>query len=156
MIKSEPDDIFDLKDRIIVITGGLGQLGMQYAIALHDKGAKIVILDYNTDFNINSSKLKDINDENLIFVSADVTNKESLKNALRQILEVWGSPYGLINNAALDSPPNSDSSENGPFEDYPVESFEKIMDVNVKGVFLASQIFGNQMAKNSKGSILNI
>lgn len=156
MIKSDPGDIFDLTDRIIVITGGLGQLGTQYAIALHGKGAKIVILDYDTDFDIDSSKLKNINDKNLIFVSADVTNKESLGNALQQILEVWGAPYGLINNAALDSPPNSNSSENGPFEEYPVESFEKIMDVNVKGVFLASQIFGNQMSKNFKGSILNI
>ena len=156
MIKDESTDIFDLNGRIVVITGGLGQLGTQYAVSLHNKGAKVVILDYDTEFDIETSKLNEINDDNFMFISADVTDKESLGNSLNQILDNWGPPYGLINNAALDSPPNADTSENGPFEEYPVASFEKIMDVNVKGVFLCSQIFGNQMAKNGKGSIVNI
>ena len=156
MTDSANKDIFDIKDRIVIVTGGLGQLGTQYSIALHNKGAKVVLIDYNSDFNIEISQLSEINDSNFMFISSDVTDKKSLENALDKITNIWGFPYGLINNAALDSPPNSDSSENGPFETYPVGSFEKIMDVNVKGVFLCSQIFGHEMTKNEKGSIINI
>jgi NAD(P)-dependent dehydrogenase (short-subunit alcohol dehydrogenase family) len=156
MSKLDNKDIFDLKGRIVIVTGGLGQLGTQYAIALHNKGARVAIVDYDTEFIINNSKLEVINDNDFMFISSDVTDKKSLENALDRITNKWGHPYGLINNAALDAPPNADSTENGPFETYPVGSFEKIMDVNVKGVFLCSQIFGHQMAKNEKGSIVNI
>ena len=67
-----------------------------------------------------------------------------------------GVPTGLINNAALDSPPDSDANETGPFESYPESSWDKVMDVNVKGVFLCCQVFGLAMANAGRGSIINV
>ena len=67
-----------------------------------------------------------------------------------------GVPHVLINNAAIDSPPGAPIEETGPFEKYPEESWDKVIDVNLKGTFLACQIIGGLMAKNKIGSIINI
>jgi NAD(P)-dependent dehydrogenase (short-subunit alcohol dehydrogenase family) len=91
-----------------------------------------------------------------MFIAADVTRRGSLEAALRQVESAWGVPQGLINNAALDAPPNAPAEENGPFETYPESSWDKVMEVNVKGVLLCCQVFGGQMAAAGRGSIVNI
>ncbi len=62
----------------------------------------------------------------------------------------------LVNNAALDSPPDAPAEEVGPFEDYPEQSFDAVMDVNVKGTFLCCQAVGAAMAREGRGSIVNV
>jgi NAD(P)-dependent dehydrogenase (short-subunit alcohol dehydrogenase family) len=92
-----------------------------------------------------------------LFVAADVRRRASLEDGLRAIRQRWGeAPYGLVNNAALDSPPDAPIEENGPFETYPEASFEKVMEVNVKGVLLCCQVLGQEMAAAGRGSIVNI
>ena len=93
---------------------------------------------------------------NLEFFQADVTRRDSLENALKGVNERWGVPYALINNAALDSPPNAPAEENGPFETYPAASWQRVLDVNVNGVFQSCQVIGGQMAQSGAGSIINI
>ena len=73
-----------------------------------------------------------------------------------QITSKFGTPTVIVNNAAIDSPPSAPLEENGPFEDYPEESWDKVIDVNLKGVYLCCQVFGAVMAKAGKGSIINI
>ena len=68
----------------------------------------------------------------------------------------FGVPTVLINNAAIDSPPSSPPEENGPFEEYPESSWDKVMSVNLKGVHLCCQVFGGAMALEGRGSIINI
>ncbi|SNR66849.1 NAD(P)-dependent dehydrogenase, short-chain alcohol dehydrogenase family [Humidesulfovibrio mexicanus] len=94
--------------------------------------------------------------ESICYVHADVTDRCSLEAALTCIASRWEAPFGLINNAALDSPPGSPAEENGPFESYPNASFRRVMEVNVTGVFLACQVFGGAMAKAGRGSVVNI
>jgi NAD(P)-dependent dehydrogenase (short-subunit alcohol dehydrogenase family) len=145
-------NLFSVQDKIIIITGGLGQLGRQFSKILEDNGAKVVVFD--------KKKPSEIADEqsrvNYLYLEVDVTDKVSIQECLAIIKTKWGIPDGLINNAALDSPPGSSAEENGPFETYPELSFEKIMDVNVKGVFLMSQVVGGAMAEAGRGSIINI
>jgi NAD(P)-dependent dehydrogenase (short-subunit alcohol dehydrogenase family) len=62
----------------------------------------------------------------------------------------------LVNAAALDSPPDAPAEEVGPFEHYPISSFDQVMDVNVKGTLLACQVVGARMAEAGRGSIVNI
>ena len=62
----------------------------------------------------------------------------------------------MINNAALDSPPDAPESEVGPFEDYPESSYEKVMDVNIKGTFLCCQVVGKLMSNQKSGIVINI
>jgi hypothetical protein len=80
----------------------------------------------------------------------------SLQQAKEFIAGHFGTPTVLINNAAIDSPPSAPPEENGPFEDYPEESWDKVMDVNLKGVYLCCQVFGATMAKAGQGSIINV
>jgi len=151
------DNLFNVQDKIIVITGGLGQLGRQYSLALLERGAKVAVIDLNIDKNTVAEKFREhSNNKNLLFISADITQKDSIKSALTQINTTFGTPHALVNNAALDSPPNAPVEENGPFEHYPETSWDEVMKVNVKGVFLCCQAIGGQMAEAGRGSIINI
>ena len=151
------ENLFGLKDKIVVITGGLGQLGRQFSLALVDRGAKVAIFDTQA----NEKKIierfgRELGEAGLAFLTVDITQSSSVKAGLREVMGRWGAPHALINNAALDSPPNAPVEENGPFETYPESSWDKVMEVNTKGVFLCCQIVGGQMAEAGRGSIINI
>ena len=150
-------NLFSIKDKTVVVTGGLGQIGSSYCQILGERGANIVILDsseYNLPLEHNTTNL--IDNGQAIYIQTDITDKKSLYNALNKIESEFGTPFGLINNAGLDSPPNSSSQSNGPFEEYDEKIWDKVIDVNLKGVFLSCQILGSAMAKNGAGSIINI
>ena len=147
---------FDLDGRVVIVTGGLGQLGGSFANALLDGGARVAVMDISDDRDRAKTPLSAAGPERLMLLAADVTSKPSLKAALARIEAVWGAPFGLINNAAIDAPPGAPASENGPFEDYPDASLDRMLDVNVKGVIFCCQVFGSAMAKAGRGSIVNI
>ena len=145
---------FEISKKVIVITGASGQLGTFYSKSFLELGAYVVGIDISQS---ERSKMLSVNFPNqYLYLNANVTSREELKKALETVIDIFGSPDVLINNAALDSPPSSSSSENGPFEDYPESSWNQVLEVNLKGTFLCCQIFGAHMAKESKGSIINI
>lgn len=146
------EDRFALDGRTMVVTGGLGQLGRAFVRALLDAGARVAVIDAadptSADFGVGEDRVK-------VF-QADITQRAQLEGVLGAIEADWGTPHGLVNNAALDSPPDSPASENGPFEDYPEASFDRVMAVNVKGTVLCCQVFGGAMARAGRGAIVNI
>lgn len=151
------DTVFDVHDRVIIITGGMGQLGRQFTRSLCDAGAKVAVFDKaieRTAFEQYFGKY--IQSDQVMDVLVDITSRESIEAGIRRVNLKWGVPYGLINNAAIDVPPDAPVEENGPFENYPARSFERIMAVNVQGTVLCCQIMGGQMAKEGRGSIINI
>jgi NAD(P)-dependent dehydrogenase (short-subunit alcohol dehydrogenase family) len=151
------DPLFDVAGRVIVVTGGLGQLGRQYTLALAERGARVAVLDLEATAAKMKEKTQALADgRDVMFVPADVTQRGSLETALARIVEKWETPFGLINNAAIDAPPNAPAAETGPFENYPVESWDKVMEVNATGAFLCCQVFGAAMATAGRGSIINI
>lgn len=154
MTAPEPD-LFRLDGRVVVITGGLGQLGLQFARAVLRQGGSPAILDV-ADEAAAASLLPEAAPGRLLYRQADVTVRESLESALDAVCSRLGRPSGLINNAALDSPPGAPAGENGPFELYPEASWDRVMEVNVKGVMLASQVFGGAMARGGGGAIVNV
>jgi NAD(P)-dependent dehydrogenase (short-subunit alcohol dehydrogenase family) len=155
-MKESSSDLFKVTSRVIVITGGMGQLGRQYALFLRQHQARIVVLDVTADDRKAIRSRFGAAARNMLFIKADLTQRASLEAALRTIRKKWGVPHALINNAALDSPPGSPAEENGPFETYPESSWDQVMDVNAKGVFLCCQVFGGAMAQAGRGSIINI
>jgi NAD(P)-dependent dehydrogenase (short-subunit alcohol dehydrogenase family) len=151
------DGLFALSDRVVVVTGGLGQLGRQFTRVLLDHGARVVVLDLpDSGRDVLRAAGMEVDGKRLLYVSGDVTRRDSLEKALATIRDSWGGVYGLINNAALDSPPGASAKENGPFEEYPEASWDRVIDVNLKGVFLCCQIFGGDMARVGSGSIVNV
>lgn len=150
-------DIFSVEGKVVVVTGGLGQLGETYACALAERSAKVATIDIGDVPAEGYDSFKDnVTSGQIQHYVVDITQRVALKNTLDMIRQSMGEPEVLINSAALDSPPGAPESEVGPFETYPERSFEKVMDVNVNGTFLCCQVFGGAMAENGKGSIVNI
>jgi NAD(P)-dependent dehydrogenase (short-subunit alcohol dehydrogenase family) len=149
------DALFDVAGRVAVVTGGLGQLGRQFVATLAGRGALVAIVDRRQDEELVARRFGDLPGR-VISVAADLTRRAEIEAALAVIERELGTPHILINNAALDAPPDAPASENGPFEQYPEESWDKVMEVNVKGVMLACQVIGGAMAEAGRGSIINI
>jgi NAD(P)-dependent dehydrogenase (short-subunit alcohol dehydrogenase family) len=148
------DSLFDVSREVVLITGISGQLGGEYAKSFLQCGAQVVGLDVRPSAGCELLQTK--YPQHFMFCEADVTSKVSLHRALDQVMSAFGTPTVLINNAAIDSPPSAPPEENGPFEDYPEASWDKVVDVNLKGVYLCCQVFGAAMAKAGKGSIINV
>jgi len=149
------DPLFAVAGRVVVVTGGMGRLGGHFAQALRKRGARVAVLDIAVDEGTVAQRYGG-DREGLLFVRADVTNAASLEAALATVEQAWGPPHALVNNAAIDAPPDAPPEENGPFERYPEDSWDRVMAVNTKGVFLCARTFGARMAREGRGSIVNI
>ncbi|GAN29272.1 SDR family oxidoreductase [Legionella pneumophila] len=139
--------MFSIENKVIVVTGGSGNLGSNLVRYLADQGACVASIDLQHDDCWNGLIMQ---------LNADVTDKTALTTAREKIEQKWGGIDGLVTCAAIDSPPDASSKDNGPFEDFSEETFDKVMNVNVKGVFLSCQVFGKAMEKRRAGSIVNI
>lgn len=149
--------MFSLKGKTAIVTGACGLLGKEHCKALAQAGANVVIADIHLPAAVELANSLDEPQKHLPLV-VDVTSKESLNNAKAEIMSIYGSIDILVNNAAV-----NDMFENpelsgfySQFEEYPLDSWTKSLEVNVTGMFLASQVFGTVMAQNGKGSIINI
>jgi NAD(P)-dependent dehydrogenase (short-subunit alcohol dehydrogenase family) len=136
-------DLFSLDGRLAVVTGGAGQLGGEIARGLAACGATVAIFDI----------AKAAEGDGISSFVVDVTDRAAIERATA---ELSGAPHILVNAAALDSPPDAPAEEVGPFEDYPAESFDRVMQVNVKGTLLACQVIGARMADEGRGSVVNV
>jgi NAD(P)-dependent dehydrogenase (short-subunit alcohol dehydrogenase family) len=135
--------LFSLDGRVAVVTGGAGQLGGEIARGLAACGARVAIFDIE----------ETAESDGISSYVVDVTNRAAIERATDELADV---PHVLVNAAALDSPPDAPAEEVGPFEDYPSESFDNVMQVNVKGTLLACQVIGGRMAAAGRGSIVNV
>jgi NAD(P)-dependent dehydrogenase (short-subunit alcohol dehydrogenase family) len=149
--------LFDLHGRVVVVTGGLGRLGRQFAAAIVAHGGQAALLDLEaTGDHTLGGAIPKCRSAQVMSVAADVTSRAALEAALEKIEARWGTPSGLVNNAALDSPPDAPAAENGPYDAFPESVFDRVMQVNVKGVHLCCQVFGGAMARKGRGSIVNV
>jgi NAD(P)-dependent dehydrogenase (short-subunit alcohol dehydrogenase family) len=140
------DPLFDLDGRIAVVTGGSGQLGQVYVSGLAERGMRVASFDLVSGAMPSGARSYEV----------DVTDREAVAHAIEEVISQWGVPHLLVNNAGLDSPPDAPAEEVGPFEDYPEASFDAVLSVNLKGAFLCSQAIGGAMAKEGRGSIVNV
>jgi NAD(P)-dependent dehydrogenase (short-subunit alcohol dehydrogenase family) len=149
-------DLFSLDGRVIVITGGLGQLGMEFARAVMERGGKVALLDLIDEKSADKRMAVFGNGLMVRYFRVDVSDAESVRSGLARIKREWGTPWGLVNNAGLDSPPDASAVDNGPFENFPESAWDRVMDVNLKGVFTCCKIIGGAMAEEGRGAIVNI
>lgn len=152
------DQLFSVEEKIVVVTGGLGQIGAEFVQELHGRGAKVAVFARD----ISDRKVKEVfedihSSERLAFFSVDITKKPTIEEALDSLESMWGVPDALINNAGLDTQPSAPPEVSGPFEDFPVEIFREVVDVNLTGTFLMVQAVGARMRRAGKGgSIVNV
>jgi NAD(P)-dependent dehydrogenase (short-subunit alcohol dehydrogenase family) len=148
------DILFDVSKKCVLITGVSGQIGSEYAKAFLSRGSFVYGLDV-----VESDRSVEIYRKypnSYHFIRTNVADRNSIIAAAKIIRSESKIPTVLINNAAIDSPPSSANQDNGAFEDYPEEAWDRVMDVNLKGMFMCCQVFGGDMVKTGAGSIINI
>jgi NAD(P)-dependent dehydrogenase (short-subunit alcohol dehydrogenase family) len=151
------DPLFDLAGRVAVVTGGMGQLGAEYAAGLAERGMRVAVFDLAAQPKPGAADLSRWLQEGAVKAyRVDVTRREAIEQATAEVVATWGVPHLLVNNAALDAPPQAPAEEVGPFETYPESSYHHVMEVNVKGVLLCCQVVGALMAEAGRGSIVNV
>jgi NAD(P)-dependent dehydrogenase (short-subunit alcohol dehydrogenase family) len=148
---------FRLDGRIAVVTGALGNLGPVWAEGLLEAGATVVGIDLPAAaVNAAFARLQTTyGDSRLTLLGASVTDRDALIAARERILSTFGAPDVLVNNAGIDQPPTSTGCSYR-LDEIPLEANRRIFDVNTLGLFQAAQIFGAEMAKAGRGSIINI
>src|SRR5690242_11652294 len=137
-MSSEPGSLFALDGRVAIVTGGRGLIGSRFVQALADAGARVAVFDSSEQTARGALELA-IDGERLRSFVVDVTDKSSIAAALGTVVAEWGDLHVLVNAAAIDTRPDAPAEEVGPFEDFPEELFDRVMDVNVKGVLLMCQ-----------------
>lgn len=152
--------LFELSGKIAVITGGVGLLGIKHAEALMEYGANCILLDINT------SKLNEVQEIlnnqyecEAMSLCCDITDKLQVQDMLDKVIKKYGKVDILINNAANNPKFEHIEGEISPlkrFESYPVEEWQKDLDVGLKGAFLCSQVVGSYMSEHGGGIIINI
>ncbi len=148
-------DIFSLKGKVAVVTGAIGLLGKEHCKALSEAGASIIVCDLDEE---KCSKFAQELPTKSIGISVDITKSDSVNSLKNKILKEFNIVDILVNNAAINDMFENPSaaSEQSKFENYPLDLWQKSIDVNITGTFLCSQIIGSEMAKRNSGSIINI
>lgn len=149
------NDLFSLKDKVIVITGGTGILGGSFVKGIADAGGTVVILGRNEKVANERAEQVNASGGRASGITADVLNEESLQKAREIILEKYGSIDGLV-NAAGGNMPEGVLQPDADIFSMNLEGMRKAMDLNLWGTILPTQVFGAAMARKGKGSIVNI
>ncbi|HET8737984.1 MAG TPA: SDR family oxidoreductase [Pricia sp.] len=146
---------FDISGKVAVVTGGGGVLGGSISKSLIAAGAKVVVLDIREE-NVNNriNELQEMGGEAIGFVS-DVLDVEEMKITREKILATWGSIDILI-NAAGGNLPGATLTEEQTVFDMKIEDFEKVTQLNMNGTVYPCLVFGEAMAKQGRGSIVNV
>lgn len=141
--------LFDLADRVAIVTGAGSGIGQRIALGLAQCGAHVACLDRRTDGGLSDTvNMIEATGRKAIAIAADVTDRGALDAAVAQTENTLGPLRIAVNAAGI---ANADAAEN-----MSEEQFQTLMDINLKGVFLSCQAEANAMLKHGKGAIINI
>ncbi|MDR3308765.1 MAG: SDR family oxidoreductase [Tannerella sp.] len=148
-------NLFSVKEKVVILTGGCGILGSCMAKHLAGEGARVVVLDRNVEGG--SSLVDEIRKAggNALFLTADVLNKAMLEQNRTDVLNTCGHIDVLINlaggnMAGATIPPDK------TFFDLDVDAFRKVVELNLFGTVLPTMVFATVMVEQKKGSIINV
>ena len=149
------ESLYNIKEKVIVVTGAGGILGGSISKSLSQSGAKIVVLDIRKE-NIDSQvqEIKAVGGASVGFL-CNVLDTNSLEEVSKKIIDKWGRIDVLINCAGGNVPGATLSPEQTIF-DMQLEDWEKVVKLNQDGTILPCLAFGKIMAQQKKGSIINI
>lgn len=147
-------NLFSVKDQVVVITGGTGVLGRAIAVHLAEEGARVVILGRKVEVgNAIVEEIKNGGGE-AMFLTTDVMNREILEQNLTDILAAYGRVDALL-NAAGGNMPGATIGPDGNFFDLKIEEFQRVLELNLVGTVLPTQVFLKPMVEQQKGAIVN-
>jgi NAD(P)-dependent dehydrogenase (short-subunit alcohol dehydrogenase family) len=146
---------FSLKGKVIVVTGGTGVLGASFVKAIAQAGGSVVILGRNAEVAQNRADEINTSGGNAFAVVADVLNETALQNAKELILAKYGKIDGLV-NAAGGNMPGAVVEPTASVFDLNMDSLKQVVDLNLFGTVIPTQVFGQEIARTGSGSIVNI
>jgi len=142
------DKLFDVHDKVAVITGAGGYLCSEIAIGFAKAGAKVAVLDLRLEkAKVVANQINDMGGE-AIALEIDVADKEQHIRSLEEVLDKLGAVNILVNGAGTNCAT--------PFFELTLEEWQGVMNSQVTGTFLGCQVFGKYMVENQSGSIINI
>ena len=143
-----PDVSLSLEGKVAIVTGAGRGIGRAVALAMASKGANIAIADVIApDIEKVVGEINQMG-RRAIGVATDITNREQVENLVSRTVKELGTVDILVNNAGI--------LRVGPLLELKEETWDKVMDTNLKGYFLCSQAAGRVMAEKKKGSIVSL
>ncbi|WP_442599597.1 3-oxoacyl-ACP reductase FabG [Neobacillus sp. D3-1R] len=136
-----------LKDKVAIITGAANGIGLAAAEVFAREGAKVALADFNEQQGIESTNLLKEKGYDVAFFQVNVAERESVNSMVSDVLETFGRIDILVNNAGI--------TKDGMLSKLSVEDFQKVIDVNLTGVFHCTQAVLPAMVEQGKGKIIS-
>ena len=146
---------FSLKDKVVIVTGGTGILGNSFVNAIVEAGGAVGILGRNEKVAEERADAINKNGGNALALVADVMDEEQLNTAKKKAIAHFGKIDGLVNGAGGNMPDGVLMPDQDIFS-MNLQGMKRVMDINLWGSVIPTQVFGEAIAKNGKGSIVNI
>jgi NAD(P)-dependent dehydrogenase (short-subunit alcohol dehydrogenase family) len=146
---------FSLKGKVVIVTGGTGILGNSFVEAVEEAGAAVGILGRNETVARQRAEAIRARGGQATALVADVLDKDQLTEAKKKMLEVYGKIDGLVNAAGGNMPEGVLQPGEDIFK-MNLEGMKKVLDLNLWGTLLPTQVFGEAIARTGRGSIVNI
>ena len=141
-------ELFCLKERVAIVTGGGRGIGKYIATGLAEAGANVVLASRKIGNCITAAKEIEPLGVKTLSVQCDLQSVDDIDNLVRKTIECFGRVDILVNNAG--------QTWGAPTLEYPLDKWEEVINVNLRGPFLLSQSVAKIMAKQNKGKIINI
>ena len=151
-------NIYNLNEKVILVTGGLGLIGKTISKGFLDLGASVVMADIQAE-SFDRQELSSFDDSQYLIEPVDITDPKSIDACIEQALLKFGRIDVLVNNAALDAKfdkENTGKVNQSRFEHYPVDLLTKSIGVNITGTIQMTQAVCRQMLKQNSGNIINV
>ena len=148
------NELFSVKDKVVAITGGTGVLGKEIGSYLATQGAKVVIMGRKAE--VGEAIVADIKAKGgeAMFLKTDVMDVKVVEQNLADILAAYGRVDALL-NAAGGNMPGATIAPTGTFFDLKPEEFERVLNLNLVGTVIPTQVFLKPMVEQKQGSIVN-
>jgi 2-deoxy-D-gluconate 3-dehydrogenase len=151
-----------IDNKVILITGALGQIGQSISRSFLEQGAKLILADVNLSAASSFSeelKTMGIPENHYLMQELDITDEDSCTRCVEKSVEAYGRIDVLINNAAIDAKfdkAGEGQINNSRFEFYPLDALRRSVEVNLVGTVLITQIVCRQMLTQGHGNIINV
>jgi NAD(P)-dependent dehydrogenase (short-subunit alcohol dehydrogenase family) len=140
--------LFDLSDKVAIVTGGSRGLGKEMAVALSEMGAKVVITARREEWLTPTYQEFQKQGAECLAVKADIAKPDDVQRIVAETLKLWGKVDILVNNAGM--------TWGTPPEDMPLEKWDDVLNTNARGTLICCQMAGREMMRQGGGNIINI
>jgi gluconate 5-dehydrogenase len=141
-------NLFDLSGKVALVVGGHGGIGKAIALGLADAGADVIVSSRNLEALKGTVKEIEAKGRKSLAVTADIVDEKQVNDMVAKIIKVFPRIDILVNAAGL--------AIRKPADSFPIDEWQKVMDINTRGTFLCCQAVGRVMLKQKSGRIINV